>query len=257
VLLELVCPVAPEPPKPTTVTAAGQALPTTPTQGRTLQGNVLDLKDVDIGTVVKVKGGLGAYRGVPQLLLERIGLRQEAFSGPNPLTHPPAILPTTTAEATAWHSLATFHSTILSRPWLLSATDERRLRASADKAARATRRPASAEVPRPARHVAGAAVVAEGARLDARTARGAVDRDTGGKQNTRPALVRVRDEARARDGVAGQTRGDDGAGPAGARVRVRAGVVGSGGEGRVGVRFIKRAEAALLGGERGGKGREG
>lgn len=40
--------------------------------GRTATGRTVDLTGVDIGAVVKVKGGLGEFRGEKQVLLERI-----------------------------------------------------------------------------------------------------------------------------------------------------------------------------------------
>lgn len=40
--------------------------------GRTATGRTVDLTRVDVGAVVKVKGGLGVFRGEKQVLLERI-----------------------------------------------------------------------------------------------------------------------------------------------------------------------------------------
>ena len=41
-------------------------------KGVTATGRDVDLSGVDIGTVVKVKGGVGSFREVRQMLLERI-----------------------------------------------------------------------------------------------------------------------------------------------------------------------------------------
>ena len=43
-----------------------------PTEGATATGRTIDLTGIDIGTVVKVKGGIGSYRGEKQVLLEKI-----------------------------------------------------------------------------------------------------------------------------------------------------------------------------------------
>ena len=48
------------------------ALPELPTTGVTARGGEISLAGLDVGTVVKVKGGIGAYRGVRQILLERL-----------------------------------------------------------------------------------------------------------------------------------------------------------------------------------------
>lgn len=40
--------------------------------GQTATGHTVDLTGVDIGAVVKIKGGLGVFRGEKQVLLERI-----------------------------------------------------------------------------------------------------------------------------------------------------------------------------------------
>lgn len=40
--------------------------------GVTATGREIDLRAVDIGTVVKAKGGIGSWRGEKQMLLERI-----------------------------------------------------------------------------------------------------------------------------------------------------------------------------------------
>ena len=41
-------------------------------KGVSATGRAVDLSGVDIGTVVKVKGGVGSFRDVRQMLLERI-----------------------------------------------------------------------------------------------------------------------------------------------------------------------------------------
>lgn len=41
--------------------------------GRTLSGNAIDMRDIDLGTVVKVKGGISEFWDVKQITLERFG----------------------------------------------------------------------------------------------------------------------------------------------------------------------------------------
>lgn len=48
------------------------ALPEAPTKGVTATGRDIDLGGVDVGSVVKVKGGVGSWREEKQVLLERI-----------------------------------------------------------------------------------------------------------------------------------------------------------------------------------------
>ncbi|MCJ1284459.1 hypothetical protein MMC26_003791 [Xylographa opegraphella] len=100
----------------------GATVPKTPTQpppfkGRTLSGISIDLAGFDVGSVVKVKGGIGSFRGERQLELERI-------------------IPTTTAEAAAWREAQHFHSAVLSVPWFLSPDEQRLLKEEADGTAR-------------------------------------------------------------------------------------------------------------------------
>ena len=42
------------------------------TMGTTATGQSIDLAGVDVGSIVKVKGGIGGFRGVRQMTLERI-----------------------------------------------------------------------------------------------------------------------------------------------------------------------------------------
>ena len=145
-------------------------------QGRTLSGISIDLAGFDVGSVVKVKGGVGAFRGERQLELERIStfpvstaIHLVIYSTtPFPLspvptaqhTPPtnhrsslhPAPIPTTTAEATAWHEATLFHSTVLSTPWFLTPAEQRHLQEEADgtaqRAAEKARRAADRETRR-------------------------------------------------------------------------------------------------------------
>lgn len=41
-------------------------------QGLTATGRTVNLAGVDVGAVIKVKGGVGVYRGVKQVMLERL-----------------------------------------------------------------------------------------------------------------------------------------------------------------------------------------
>lgn len=73
------------------------------TKGLTATGYDIDLQGVDIGSVVKVKGGIGDFRGQRQILLERI-----------------SIMRTTTMEAAAWAENSAFRRDILNHPWIVS-----------------------------------------------------------------------------------------------------------------------------------------
>lgn len=74
--------------------------------GVTATGYDIDLQKIDIGSVVKVKGGIGDFRGQRQLLLERISVVQ-----------------TTTEEAAAWAETTAFKHDILSRHWVVNEED--------------------------------------------------------------------------------------------------------------------------------------
>ncbi|KAL9075871.1 MAG: hypothetical protein Q9161_001264 [Pseudevernia consocians] len=84
-------------------------------KGVTATGRDVDLSGVDIGTVVKLKGGVGSFREVRQMLLERV-----------------SIIRTTNEEAAAWAENTAFRKEILSRPWVVSEEDEKRARRKAE-----------------------------------------------------------------------------------------------------------------------------
>ncbi|KAI4278268.1 MAG: hypothetical protein LQ337_001149 [Flavoplaca oasis] len=68
----------------------------------TSEGKV-NLEMFDIGSVVKIKGGISEFRGEKQLTLQRISLVR-----------------TTNEEAIAWVENATFHKEVLCKPWVVS-----------------------------------------------------------------------------------------------------------------------------------------
>ena len=86
-----------------------------PTKGITASGRNVELAGIDIGTVVKVKGVIGEFRGARQLLLERI-----------------AIIHTTNEEAAAWAENTAFHHEVLSKPWFMGEKDQRRAKRKAE-----------------------------------------------------------------------------------------------------------------------------
>lgn len=65
-------------------------------------GKPLCLDGVDVGTVVKVKGGIGEFRGTKQLCLERI-----------------AVVESTDAEVRAWEEGVRFRCEVLAGPWVV------------------------------------------------------------------------------------------------------------------------------------------
>lgn len=74
--------------------------------GQTKRGYTVDLTGVDVGSVVKVKGGIGSFRGEKQMTLERLTLVR-----------------TTNEEAEAWAQNAAYRRDILSKPWVMSDDD--------------------------------------------------------------------------------------------------------------------------------------
>ena len=98
-----------------TVGDEARFLPDPVTQGLTATGRSISLEAVDLGTVVKVKGGLGTFRDEKQLLLERI-----------------SILKTTNDEAYAWAENTDFREGVLSKPWVVSKKDEEQARRKAE-----------------------------------------------------------------------------------------------------------------------------
>ncbi|KAL8969544.1 MAG: hypothetical protein Q9197_004282 [Variospora fuerteventurae] len=81
----------------------------------TNEGYKVDLEGFDIGSVVKVKGGISEFRGEKQITLERISLVR-----------------TTNEEASGWTENAAFHRDILSQPWVVSESDQQQARIEAE-----------------------------------------------------------------------------------------------------------------------------
>jgi len=48
--------------------------------GRTLTGNAIDMRGIDLGTVVKVKGGISEFWDVKQITLERFGMLSSIYT---------------------------------------------------------------------------------------------------------------------------------------------------------------------------------
>ncbi len=83
--------------------------------GITAEGNEVDLSNVDIGSVVKVKGGIGEFRGQKQILLERIW-----------------VVRSTSEEAAAWAENLEFRRDILVKPWIVAEEEIRAARREAE-----------------------------------------------------------------------------------------------------------------------------
>ena len=110
----------------------------------TATGRDIDLKGIDIGSVVKIKGGIGSFRGEKQVMLERICRCPPSFMlilifidyklcadvGEARLTRClfAANIPTTTEEAAAWAENTAFRRDILDNPWVVNLEEEKRLR---------------------------------------------------------------------------------------------------------------------------------
>ena len=92
---------------------------------------------MDIGTVVKVKGGVGSFREAKQMLLERLCKSTcPSLIGDNEMLTlhrvSTAIIRTTNEEAAAWAENTAFRKEILSEPWVVSEEDEERARRKAE-----------------------------------------------------------------------------------------------------------------------------
>ena len=72
-------------------------------RGVTATGREVDLQEIDIGSVVKVKGGIGKFRGQRQIDLERV-----------------SVVRSTAEEATAWTENLKFRQDVLDRPWAVA-----------------------------------------------------------------------------------------------------------------------------------------
>lgn len=96
-------------------TCALEGPKTASTNATTQTGRQIDLAGFDVGSIAKVKGAIGAFRGERQILLERI-------------VH----VSTTNEEAAAWEEVSTFHESVLNRPWIVSEQNLRRARRKAE-----------------------------------------------------------------------------------------------------------------------------
>lgn len=73
------------------------------------------LKGVDVGAVVKVKGGISVFRGVRQVAMKAV-----------------AILGDTNAEVNAWREGVRFRKEVLKNPWVVTKEEEQRCREEAE-----------------------------------------------------------------------------------------------------------------------------
>ncbi|KAL8915113.1 MAG: hypothetical protein Q9171_000416 [Xanthocarpia ochracea] len=74
----------------------------------TSEGKV-NLNMFEVGSVVKIKGGISEFRGEKQVTLERISLVR-----------------TTSEEVTAWAENAAFYKNVMGKPWVVTERDQRR-----------------------------------------------------------------------------------------------------------------------------------
>lgn len=95
--------------------ASTASFPNAPTEGHTATGVRIDLRGIDIGSVVKLKGGIGSFRGEKQILLERVSK-----------------ICTTNEEAAAWAENTKFRRSVLDIPWVVGIKDEKRARSKAE-----------------------------------------------------------------------------------------------------------------------------
>lgn len=78
-----------------------------------------NLTDIDVGSVVKVKGGIGIFREQKQIRLKII-----------------TILGDTNAEIKCWNDMMKFRRDVLSKPWVVTAEEEEKCRLEVDREAR-------------------------------------------------------------------------------------------------------------------------
>lgn len=78
-----------------------------------------DLTNIDVGSVVKVKGGIRVFREQKQIRLKVI-----------------TILGDTNAEIKCWNDMMKFRSDVLSKPWVVTAEEEEKCRLEVDREAR-------------------------------------------------------------------------------------------------------------------------
>lgn len=73
-------------------------------------------KDVDVGTVVDVKGGLALFRGNKQIKIEKM-----------------TVLRSTDEEVVLWEKARQFRGDVLDKPWKLTDREIRRCRKEAER----------------------------------------------------------------------------------------------------------------------------
>ncbi|OBT67740.1 hypothetical protein VE03_03541 [Pseudogymnoascus sp. 23342-1-I1] len=105
------------PPRPeATATVAAIAIPTErPADDAMVSPDGPKLRGVDIGAVVKVKGGIKEFRGVRQVAMKAI-----------------AVLGDTRAEVGAWREGVKFREEVLRAPWVVTGEEEKRCRDEAE-----------------------------------------------------------------------------------------------------------------------------
>ncbi|KFZ14102.1 hypothetical protein V502_06255 [Pseudogymnoascus sp. VKM F-4520 (FW-2644)] len=105
------------PPRPeATATVAAIAVPTERTADDAMVSpDGPKLRAVDVGKVVKVKGGIREFRGVRQVAMKAI-----------------AVLGDTRAEVGAWREGVRFREEVLRVPWVVTGEEERRCREEAE-----------------------------------------------------------------------------------------------------------------------------
>jgi hypothetical protein len=84
---------------------------------------LIDHRQVDIGSVLKVKGTLDEFRGMKQLEIKRVWM-----------------LSSTNEEAKAWSETAAFKLEVLSKPWRLTSAEHRKIVDEMEREKKALRR---------------------------------------------------------------------------------------------------------------------
>ncbi|KAL8710321.1 MAG: hypothetical protein Q9220_005091 [cf. Caloplaca sp. 1 TL-2023] len=91
----------------------------------TSEGKVC-LQEIDVGSVVKIKGSLSEFRGEKQATLERICMSVRTF----PKAVPP-LAGNTNEEVEAWAQNTAFYQNVLSKPWAIGEREQQQAKLKA------------------------------------------------------------------------------------------------------------------------------
>ncbi|KAI9699967.1 MAG: hypothetical protein M1836_002501 [Candelina mexicana] len=106
-------------------------------------GERIDINGIDLGSVVKVKGTIDSFRGVRQIVLQRISTFFPDF-----LSHLNSAVISVKGVLTAWEELNAFRTSVLSKPWYLSSEAQQQLELEEQKRERRKKQKKRREIER-------------------------------------------------------------------------------------------------------------